>query len=370
MPRRAQRRAFGSIREKSRGTLYEVRWTERGERRSKTIRGTRSQASKFLASKEVAAEETRRGTPTIGHIFESSYLPDLERQVREGKRKQGTLDAYKAIMTSTVLPHWSGTRVDAIKAGDVQEWLLTLTKPVAEIALVELRAALDYAVRYEYVDVNKLRVRFEMPIAKSREKIRDVYTLDRAREMFERLYGTEVEPAFILACFGGTRSGESCAVRCDEVKLVESHGLRCAVVPITRRMGTTGDAPMPDGDLKNRQSIRTVVIPEPYGTRLVEIAREKTGRGYTWLASTMDDYPLNTSQLRSAWRKAAGADLIPFSNLRASWRTFAELEWRIPDRLLEILMGHVIPGVTGRHYLRPAENELVERFARAYVSRS
>lgn len=49
---------------------------------------------------------------------------------------------------------------------------------MAEIALVELRAALDYAVRYEHVEVNKLRVKFEMPIAKSREKRLDVYALN------------------------------------------------------------------------------------------------------------------------------------------------------------------------------------------------
>ena len=62
------------------------------------------------------------------------------------------------------------------------------------------------------------------------------------------------------------------------------------------------------------------------------------------------------------WRK-----LAPFSNLRNSWRTFAQANWRIDYDLLETLMGHRLEGVTGRHYLRFTREQIVEQFAREYA---
>ena len=73
--------------------------------------------------------------------------------------------------------------------------------------------------------------------------------------------------------------------------------------------------------------------------------------------------PMNRGTLAYVWREDGR---IPFSNLRNSWRTFAQFEWRIPGDTLEILMGHVLPGVTGKHYLRPSDDDLLMSFADAY----
>ena len=61
----------------------------------------------------------------------------------------------------------------------------------------------------------------------------------------------------------------------------------------------------------------------------------------------------------------AGADAIPFANLRNSWRTISQYEWGVDPDTLELLMGHVIPTVTGRHYLRPSVDDLVSAVAQA-----
>ena len=51
-------------------------------------------------------------------------------------------------------------------------------------------------------------------------------------------------------------------------------------------------------------------------------------------------------------------------------RTFAirgaQFEWSIPGDTLETLMGHVLPGVTGKHYLRPSDEDILKSFAGAY----
>ena len=39
--------------------------------------------------------------------------------------------------------------------------------------------------------------------------------------------------------------------------------------------------------------------------------------------------------------------------------TIAEVELRLPWDLIEMLMGHALPGVSGRHYIRPTAEQVV-----------
>ena len=71
---------------------------------------------------------------------------------------------------------------------------------------------------------------------------------------------------------------------------------------------------------------------------------------------------MNRSICNDRWRKlcaARGIEHIPWSNLRNSWRTIAEVELRLPWVLIEMLMGHALPGVSGRHYIRPTAEQVV-----------
>ncbi|WP_294379917.1 hypothetical protein [uncultured Senegalimassilia sp.] len=68
------------------------------------------------------------------------------------------------------------------------------------------------------------------------------------------------------------------------------------------------------------------------------------------------------------FKRAAGDDAVPFKNLRSSWRTIAEYEWRISQSVLEPLMGHKMEGVTGKHYLRPDLDMLLRAFADDYFA--
>ena len=84
---------------------------------------------------------------------------------------------------------------------------------------------------------------------------------------------------------------------------------------------------------------------------------------------------MSVSKAVFAWSKEAGGACpegkdVSMQKLRSSWRTIAEVEWGIPDRLCELLMGHKLPGVTGSHYLRPDPTSLVENFAEAFCSDS
>lgn len=46
----------------------------------------------------------------------------------------------------------------------------------------------------------------------------------------------------------------------------------------------------------------------------------------------------------------------------------AEVEWKVSDRLLELMMGHKLPGVTGAHYIRQDGKTLVDAFTDEYLA--
>lgn len=359
MPRKRRRRAWGSITPVSRGK-HVIRWVEdtpQGrKRRSKTILGTYREADAELA-RIYAYLGSGGPSKTVGYAHDEWWWPDvLRRSAEAGKPKARTLYFYKRAWERHARGRWEGVPLDKVRRLDVQEWLRGIPRGDGRTCLVVLRGILDSAVKYEELESNNLRgVDFAFA-PKSRERSKEVYTLAEAEAVLARLRGSLVEAPFIVACFGGARTGESLGVRCREVYPVEAEGERMAVVPIVRQMEATGIEPSADGDLKNPQSVRDAIIPAPYGDRLLEIARGNLARGSEWLADRGDGLPMGKNALKRAWEREGGR--IPFANLRPSWRTFAQFEWNIPHDTMELLMGHAIPGITGKHYLRPTTDDL------------
>lgn len=368
--RRKRRRAWGSITEVDPGRRYVLRWVENTpegrKRRTKTVRGTYREADLELSRLQVEhADGGDRPVPTVGRAYEMWYVPWMDRRVAEGKAKDGTRRAYDTVWRRHIAPRWGSVPVDSIRPADVQEWLYSLPAATAQQAVSVLRRVLDFAVRYEVIPANKMRLPYEMPTRRAFSRSTEVYDLARAERVLESLRGSASEAPYILACFGSARTGEALGVRADEVERAESHGLVLATVPVVRRMGWAGDLPLSDGDLKTPQSERTLVTPEPYGARLLEIAAERIAGGCEWLADRGDGLPPSRASMRAIWMRDAGADAIPFANLRNSWRTISQYEWGVDPDTLELLMGHVIPTTTGRHYLRPSVDDLVDAVAKA-----
>ncbi len=336
-----------------------LRWVENTpegrKRKSLTVRGTYREACNELARLQ-AEKCDQAAAPTFGRAHALWYRPWLEGKY-EGSGSM-TPKIYARAWEKHCSPRWAAVPVDQARPLDIQEWLSGMTYGDAHACMCVMRRLADFAVRYGVAPDNKFRLPYQMP-EPSRKRSRAVYSADEADAMLNAVRGLSVEPAFILACFGGARTGESLAVRCEEMRFSEHCGVRVALVPISRRMGGAGNAPI-EG-LKTKDSERPAIIPEPYCDRLREIA----GDGRVWLCDRGDGLPMNKSELARRWGKVEGR--IPFSNLRNSWRTFAEFEWGIDSVTLELAMGHALPGVTGRHYLRPSADMLADRFAAAYA---
>lgn len=364
MPRRRKRRKWGSIRSESR-YKHIIRWVENTpegrKRRTHTFYGTEAEAGLWLDRKHVeVADSGDKPVPTIGRAYEMWWKPALSRRLEAGKIRKRTFDAYERAWNRHASERWSHVPVSKVKPLEVQEWVMTLKQDDARISLVVLKGIADFAVKYEAAPGNKFALKYELPDKASRSK--DVYSLAEADAMLARLKGTRLEAPYILACFGGARSGEALGVGSGEVEIRNVLGMPVAFVPISRRMESTGCEPV-EG-LKNDQSVRVAVIPAPYSLRLKRIADAKISEGSEWLADRGDGLPMNRNALQREWRAKGGP--FPFANLRPSWRTFASYDWKVPDETLELLMGHKLPGVSGAHYIRPSVTELAESLVSAY----
>lgn len=340
-----------------------LRWVENTpegrKRRSFTFYGTYREADRFLAEKRIEAGETP--CKDVGYAYDAWWHPEAVRKVEKGAIKRSTLKMYERVWRLHISPRWKRIPLTKIMRYDVQEWLLTMSYADAKIAVVVLRGIVDSAVKFEVVDGNKLRgIAFEMP-EKSFVRDKRVYSVEDAESMLSKIREERFEAAFIVAAFGGARTGEALAVGCRDIEATTVDGLVYATVRISKRMEGVGDSPV--HDLKTAQSERVAIIPPPYSKRLFEILEERRAAGSEWMNDRGDGLPMNRGVLARAWREKGD---IPFSNLRNSWRTFAQFEWRIPGDTLETLMGHVLPGVTGKHYLRPSNEDILKSFADAY----
>lgn len=364
MPRKPRRRPFGSITTVNRGK-HVIRWTQdtpQGRRRlSKTVYGSFREADAELS--RIQAIAAPAASPTVGRVHEELWWPSIMRKVEAGKLKRKTADMYARVWVVHVAPRWAHVPLSEVRRIDVQDWLLGITQGDGKLSIVVLRGIMAEAVRMELLASSNLAgVAFEFG-AKSGERSKAVYTLAEAESMLEMLAGAQCEAPYIVACFGGLRTGESLGVRCVEVYAIEACGRTFAAVPVRRQMPETG--PVPEEWTKNEGSVRTALVPDPYASMLLRMCDAKLSMGIEWLADRGDGLPMSKSVLDHAWERDAGERRIPFANLRPSWRTFAEFDWGVPHDTLELLMGHKLPGVSGHHYIRPDVDALALSMARA-----
>ena len=240
---------------------------------------------------------------------------------------------------------------------------MTLNAYDAKLSLIVAKTIMGFAVKYEVAPSNKFALGYELPAKKS-TKEGTMYNLAQANEMFSHMHDTACEPAFILQLFGSARVGESLGVRKIEVQAVEHMGMTFALVPIIRRVSNR-DKLHTDGDLKTPESARTLIIPEPYSTRLLDLSTGGMMPDSEWLCPDFDGSFMTYAHFIRAWNHESAPHKIPPSNLRRSWRTFAQYEWDLDYDTCESLMGHKLKGVTGEHYLKPSTEQLLDKVARA-----
>lgn len=361
------REEWGSVTEIDKGKRYRLRYwadTPEGYRRvSETVRGTRRDAYNVLAQRRLE-HSSDAPCPTAGQAYEQWWLADFETGIEGGDRSASTLSSYQSNWRRWCEPRWGGVPLDQIRPLDVQQWLSTMPRTVAERAKIIMIGICDYAVRYEVVESNVFRARYVMP-ARSTSCSHDkgIWTADEVEGIWRAVLGTWLEGAFLVQAYGGARVGEALAASPGSVERDELGGVPVAVVSILRQVDSSGRV---KDKLKTEQSRRYVPIPGPAGERLCELAEScaepfLTGNGIGG-HTTQQTY-------RDAMREAiegAGIPYHPINSLRNSWQTRMRWEWEMPPYLIEPIMGHVARGTTGKYYDRPTRDMLVKAVVDAY----
>jgi len=328
------------------------------KRRSVTLRNvTKREAQKHMAALQVQHSDDAP-CPTVRQVWEQWMLPELEQRVESGDLSKNSIRVYRSAWKNHLSARWGDVPCDAVKAIDVQQWLLEgKTRVQAESSKMTLSIILDKAMKYDVIGGNVARMKYVLPSESTvTKRDKGIWTLGELGRVWGLVRGTPVEAPFILSAFGSCRVGESLGVRCDEVRVSGS----VTLARIERQVGMDGGT---TDRLKTRTSRRTVVVPGNAGRRLAALA----ARGDGWLADDGTGSPIGQRVLNKEFSKAVTGDLShPYRNLRNSWQTYTRWDLGVPPWCSEILMGHNSGGVTEKYYDRPDEERLAKVISDAW----
>ena len=370
MPKR-KRSTFGSVARLG-PDRWRIRWwedTPEGRRRvSEVVRGTRRQADDRLAQIRVEVGSEQGGSPTVGRLWETRALRVVRARLRER-----SLDNAMSIWRRHVCPRWGNVPVAAVRAGDVQEWLLTLPKSPAPRCLALLRDIMREAVLLGEVPHDPLDIRFVMPDRTTKEFSHEIIHGAGIEEYAAAVRDTAIEAMFLLAACAGLRVGESLGPMTGEVTRESAAGpggaaVSLAVVPVVRQVDAGGRVVVEGGRerLKNDHSARWAVMPEPWATRLLEVQEARDRTGLAFLTPGGLDRPMGSRAAREEWyrlQEAAGLPRIDLRNLRPTFATQMHSSYGLRTEDIARLMGHRRPNITFGTYQRPDKGDVVRSVA-------
>ena len=267
-----------------------------------------------------------------------------EIKVRDGTRGS-TLDRYRQVSRTHIVPSLGRVRLDRLTPGEVQAFMNGLSGRVSAASVVKvhgvLRAALSDAERLDLVPRNAARA--VRPPRLGRVE-RQVLTPEQARELLNAVVGHRHEGVVVLALTMGLRRGEILGLRWSDVDLDKrSLWIRQALQRV-------------DGELqlvepKTHRSRRALPLPalavpvlERHRTRQ---ASERLAVGPYWddrglIFPTTIGTPLeprNVAHWFVKLRGQLGLDWLRFHDLRHACATFLLANGVDPRTVMEVL-GH------------------------------
>ena len=315
------------------------------------VEGTESEADEERI--RLAAEMGR--SATLGERSTlADYWPAFVTKLSAKGASNATIDDYEKEWRLRVRPQFGHLRWSQLSFRDVQRWVLTLTHSQAEHAVRFLRRYINSAIDDELCERNPLdHRRMDYPIERVDPLAPPPPTwLDiHVAEALRRVRGERIEPLFLALLGGGLRPEEGLPLWWEDLSFTPvtlmdgSDGLMCHASVYkswTQKDGLHGT--------KNQFSTRMVPIPEPFSSRLAELAVE---------GPRVPLWPLSPGNVRREWVRLwrpgeafSGLPRVKMKDLRSIHETMMQDSGAL-DTVNARLHGRTNVQTGYRHYLRP-----------------
>lgn len=330
------RREFGSITEVERGRSYLVQWTEGGRRRSHRVRGTRKDASDYLAKVQAGIEGAAKDI-TYAEYWRAVVEPSLSQLAPKTQSEHryvwGILEPHIGARRIADTTYRAAQAViDSVEAPRTQEKCKALWRKMCNMAIAQdglLSANPIVAVRTK-------------PVTHKEKRLWDV---SEAKAALAAIQGTSYEPLVLLSLSCGLRPEEVFALDWEDLSFEDGY---CAV-SVSKTVVLVNGVAVEQRRTKTAGSTRASMCGGSFAARLEDLSRGKhgairpNGRGGRTSPST-------AARNWKAWCERNGVEYVCFENLRSNYKTLAA-QAMIPAELARMQMGHAGVGVAEQHYL-------------------
>ena len=340
------RSMFGSISRLGPGR-YRIRWSEKGERRSQVVHGTRDDAEVELARKRVAEADAATTWSQFWAAVVEPQIQGLALKTREEYRRLWRVELAPRIGAEPVrLMDWTRANevLGEISSPSVQRHAGALLRKMCNMAVRDRsrlleRNPVDRSINYA-------------PNPRPRKVMVESYNVVQYLEAFGR---SGFGPVLTAMLGAGLRVEEACALLWEDVEAVEVKGRTYAALEVSKAL-ITAPGGMRLKDTKNNPSARIAVCGDPFASRLLGWGEGKTGplapSGRRWRDARPESHYSSPSTISHSWRARCLEEGLPYvrpKDLRSSYATMMG-EAMAPDSVVSGNMGHTDGTTKGRNY--------------------
>ena len=303
-------------------------------RRSKVVRGTRSDAEAALARLVLESGGTPDMDMTVGEYWEVFYKPSIQGLA------PSTVHGYEHQYSKYVGPLFGDVRLNDLKARSIEAALATIGKPGAQRGAYKLlRQMVNEAYRDELVDENPFQRRIRLKRAEKYEP--EVLLLEDLPAWLRAVRGSRWEPVLLAMLFGGLRREEACALFWDDFEF----GVDACAIRVDKVLVEVGGK-VHEGPTKTPDSKRTVFVAGWPASRLLELAADGP------LVPDANGNRMSPNRISNEYRALiakSDAKYVPMKNLRNSYATMM-LGLGASDSMISKALGHTNLSVDYAHY--------------------
>lgn len=324
--------------------------------------GTAKEADARLAVLQIKFADSKDGSITIDEFFYGVLIPECETRIENDDFTEQTLNEYLSRYKTYIQKPFGKTRLDSLKAKDVQDWLMTLTKGAAKQAKTLLKLIMRRAEDLDYIEYHPMNKRYIMPQKTcGYERTKDRYSEEELIDIFEKCQGQWWESAYIMAAFGGGLPSEVGGVMTNEVTFDKTESGLFTVIPINRTVhDRRGGSVLVTDRAKNEHRKADLIVMPPYSSRLKSLVRAAKLSGEDFLMEDGFGSPVKPSVVSAAfksWIAKQPIRYIPFGNLRNAYSTMMHAHGVSDDMVRKLMRHSSKSNVDYTNYNRPEPAE-------------